>query len=102
MIDRASAARTRRRAAPKVQRKDGRAGRGKSLFGRAASLVGRLNLAELGEVLGRACLFIGPDSGPMHIAAASGVPIVALFGPTLPAHFAPWRSRAAILEKRLE
>ena len=70
--------------------------------GRAASLVGRLNLAELGEVLGRACLFIGPDSGPMHIAAASGVPIVALFGPTLPAHFAPWRSRAAILEKRLD
>jgi len=70
--------------------------------GRAMSLVGRLNLAELGEALSRACLFIGPDSGPMHIAAASRIPIVALFGPTLPAHFAPWRAQAVLLEKRLD
>ena len=69
--------------------------------GRPLALVGRLNLAELGEVLARASLFVGPDSGPMHIAAAVGAPIVALFGPTLPAHFAPWRAKAVLLEKRL-
>jgi len=39
----------------------------------------------------RASLFIGGDSGPMHIAATTDVPIVAIFGPTLPALWTPWR-----------
>ena len=42
----------------------------------------------------RAALFVGGDSGPMHIAATTDVPIVVLFGPTLPAHWAPWRPAA--------
>jgi heptosyltransferase-1 len=67
-----------------------------------ASLAGRLNLAELKEAIGRAALFVGPDSGPMHIASATGTPIVAIFGPTLPAHFAPWRARARIVETSLD
>jgi lipopolysaccharide heptosyltransferase II len=48
-------------------------------------------LEELRALMDRAALFVGGDSGPMHIAAASDVPIVALFGPTLPVHWAPWR-----------
>ena len=48
-------------------------------------------LDELRALMDRAALFVGGDSGPMHIAAASDVPIVAIFGPTLPAHWAPWR-----------
>ena len=48
-------------------------------------------LAELRALCDRASLFIGGDSGPMHVAATSDVPIVALFGPTLPVHWAPWR-----------
>ena len=48
-------------------------------------------LEELRALMDRAALFVGGDSGPMHIAAASDVPIVAIFGPTLPAHWAPWR-----------
>jgi predicted lipopolysaccharide heptosyltransferase III len=48
-------------------------------------------LSELRALMERAALFVGGDSGPMHIAAASDVPIVALFGPTLPVHWAPWR-----------
>jgi ADP-heptose:LPS heptosyltransferase len=48
-------------------------------------------LAELRALFARASLFIGGDSGPMHVAATSDVPIVALFGPTLPVHWAPWR-----------
>jgi len=67
-----------------------------------ASLAGRLNLVELKEAIGRAALFVGPDSGPMHIAASTRTPIVAVFGPTLPAHFAPWGARARIVEAPLD
>jgi ADP-heptose:LPS heptosyltransferase len=50
-----------------------------------------LSLAELRALVDRAALFIGGDSGPMHVAATSDVPIVTLYGPTLPARSAPWR-----------
>jgi len=49
------------------------------------------SLGELRALCDRASLFVGGDSGPMHVAATSDVPIVALFGPTLPVHWAPWR-----------
>jgi predicted lipopolysaccharide heptosyltransferase III len=52
---------------------------------------GELDLAELRAVCERAALFIGGDSGPLHVAATSRVPIVALFGPTLPERSMPWR-----------
>ena len=52
-----------------------------------------LSLAELRALLDRAALFIGGDSGPLHIAATSDVPIVGLYGPTLPVRSAPWRPR---------
>jgi heptosyltransferase-1 len=63
------------------------------------SLVGELNLRELGELISQSCLFVGSDSGPMHIAASTSTPIVAYFGPTLSAHFAPWMAKASIIEK---
>jgi len=71
--------------------------------GRVAGLAGRLNLIEMRLLMSRAALFVGPDSGPMHVAASTEVPLVALFGPTLPAHFAPWRTegRAVLLQKDL-
>ncbi|MBU2540608.1 MAG: lipopolysaccharide heptosyltransferase II [Candidatus Omnitrophica bacterium] len=43
---------------------------------------GSTSLKELGAIIERSKLFISADSGPMHIAAALGVPIIALFGPT--------------------
>ena len=54
-------------------------------------LAGLLNLIEVRELIARATLYVGPDSGPMHIAASTATPLVAYFGPTLPAVFAPWR-----------
>ena len=42
-------------------------------------------------------LFIGNDSGPAHIAAAFGVPVVVLFGPSDPVNWAPWRTEAQVL-----
>jgi lipopolysaccharide heptosyltransferase II len=50
-----------------------------------------LSLDELRALLDRSALFIGGDSGPLHIASTSDVPIVGLYGPTLPARSAPWR-----------
>jgi len=66
------------------------------------SLVGRLNLREAKELISHSSLFVGPDSGPMHIAASTSTPIVALFGPTLPAHFAPWQAKSFVVEKELD
>ena len=55
--------------------------------------LGDVSLAELRALIERAALFIGGDSGPLHIAATSAVPIVGLYGPTLPVRSAPWRDR---------
>lgn len=52
---------------------------------------GELSVAELRALADRAALYIGGDSGPLHVAATSRVPIVGLYGPTLPARSAPWR-----------
>lgn len=57
-------------------------------------MAGNLTLIELTMLLKRARLFIGNDSGPMHIADAIGVPIVALFGPSNPLTFGPVSSNA--------
>ncbi len=78
----------------------GRAGdiKSKSLS-KVLSLVGKLGLRELRELISRAALFVGPDSGPMHIAASTQTPLVIYFGPTLPAHFSPWKAQATIIEK---
>ena len=52
---------------------------------------GEFSLSELRALTENAALYIGGDSGPMHVAATSQVPIVTLYGPTLPARSAPWR-----------
>jgi ADP-heptose:LPS heptosyltransferase len=50
-----------------------------------------LSLQELRALFERAALFIGGDSGPLHVASTSDVPVVGLYGPTLPGRSAPWR-----------
>ena len=52
---------------------------------------GDFSLAELRALVEIASLYIGGDSGPMHVAATSRVPMVSLYGPTLPARSEPWR-----------
>ncbi len=66
-------------------------------LGAAADRVvdfGEFDLAELRALIGRSRLFIGGDTGPLHIAATTRTPIVGLYGPTLPARSAPWRDPA--------
>lgn len=53
------------------------------------SLAGQLDLPETAAVLGRLDLFVTGDTGPMHLAAAMGVPVVALFGPSAPERYGP-------------
>ena len=52
---------------------------------------GEFDLPELRALIDRAALYIGGDSGPMHVAATTRTPVVALFGPTLPERSLPWR-----------
>jgi predicted lipopolysaccharide heptosyltransferase III len=59
---------------------------------------GDFSLVELRALLDRASLYIGGDSGPLHVAATSTVPVVGLYGPTLPARSAPWRSPVFVAE----
>jgi lipopolysaccharide heptosyltransferase II len=60
------------------------------------NLAGRLSLGELGAVIGGADLLVGNNSGPMHLAAAMGTPVVALYALTNPQH-TPWRVPARVL-----
>ena len=53
---------------------------------------GEFDLSELRALIGRAALYIGGDSGPLHVAGTTAVPVVGLFGPTLPVRSLPYRS----------
>ena len=51
----------------------------------------QFGLPELRSLIGRASVFIGGDSGPLHVAATTRTPIVGIYGPTLRERSAPWR-----------
>jgi ADP-heptose:LPS heptosyltransferase len=57
-----------------------------------------VDLVELRALLERSALFVGGDSGPLHVAGTTSVPIVGLYGPTLPARSAPWRPSCFVTE----
>jgi heptosyltransferase-2 len=63
--------------------------------------AGKTSIGHLIALISRCRLFITNDSGPMHIAAALGVPIVAVFGPTNPVATGPM-GRAAIVRHEME
>jgi len=55
------------------------------------------SISELISLTRRARLLIGGDTGPMHLAAALNVPVVAIFGPTNPARNGPFGTRSIVL-----
>lgn len=69
---------------------------------RPSVVAGRLSLPEFGALLKRCALFIGNDGGAMHMAAAVGIPVVALFGPTYPQRWGPRGAPTEILYKGLD
>jgi heptosyltransferase-2 len=69
---------------------------------RAVNLSGKLSLRELASALDWCDVFVSNDSGPMHMAVARGVPVVAIFCATTPAlGFYPYTSNAVVVEKEL-
>lgn len=64
---------------------------------RAYRTIAGAPLEEVKSLLAGAALFVGNDSGPAHMAAAFGVPVVVLFGPSDSAIWSPWKTRAAVL-----
>lgn len=62
---------------------------------------GMFSLLGSAELIRRASLFVTGDTGPMHIAAAVGAPIVALFGPADPLKTGPYTTDAVVLTKQL-
>ncbi len=64
---------------------------------RRVDLVGHLDLMEAYACLPRCQFFIGNDSGLMHLAAASGIPTLGLFGPTPKELYAPWGDRCRVV-----
>jgi lipopolysaccharide heptosyltransferase III len=64
---------------------------------RAWRTVSGAPLDELKSLMAGASLFVGNDSGPAHMAAAFGVPVVVIFGASDPVTWAPWRTPAEVL-----
>jgi len=65
-------------------------------------MAGLVSLKVLAEVFRRADLVLGPDTGPLHLAAAAGAPVAALFGPTAPWRTGPFGDNHVILRQDLE
>ncbi|BCS52422.1 lipopolysaccharide heptosyltransferase II [Geobacter sp. SVR] len=69
------------------------------LEGTGLNLAGQTNVRELMALIKRCNFFVTNDSGPMHIAAAFGVPLVAIFGPTDHTGTAPFTDKAVVVRR---
>jgi len=58
--------------------------------GSVSNIAGKTSIGELAAQLEQCDLFIGNDSSPMHLAAAVGIPVIAIFGPTSPQEYGPF------------
>lgn len=67
----------------------------------AVNLCGRTNLRELAYLYSLSRVMVTTDTGPMHIAAAAGTPVVALFGPTAPWRTGPFGDGHVVVRKEL-
>ena len=67
---------------------------------RPFDLTGKTTIADLPALLSRCDLFIGNDSGAMHVAAAVGLPLVAVFGPTDPFGTAPVTQKCTVVQEK--
>jgi heptosyltransferase-2 len=70
------------------------------ITGPVLSLVGKTTIADLPALLSLCQLFVGNDSGAMHVAAAVGLPVVAIFGPTDPYGTAPITPRCTVVQEK--
>ena len=68
---------------------------------RCLDLTGKISLPEMVEWIRLSRLMISNDTGPMHVAAALGRPLVAIFGPTEPRRTGPYRQRDQVVQTTL-
>lgn len=74
----------------------------KNMKSKAINLSGKTTLKQLAASVRRCRVFITNDSGPMHIAAAMNIPVVAIFGPTVKQFgFFPYSKNAIVIEKNV-
>jgi ADP-heptose:LPS heptosyltransferase len=64
---------------------------------RQIDLVGKVDLLAAVAILRRCALFVGNDTGLMHMAAAAGTPTLGLFGPSPSSQYAPWGESTALV-----
>lgn len=69
---------------------------------RRFNLCGHANLSQLAALIERCLLFIGVDSGPMHLAAALDKPVIALFGPNIPEVSGPKGNLSYVVQKEMQ
>lgn len=74
----------------------------RNLQGRCLNLAGKTSLRQLMALIQRCVFFVSNDSGPMHIAAALGIPLVAIFGSTDHTSTSPYSDRAVIVRKDID
>jgi len=70
--------------------------------GQAISMAGKTGLKELVTLIGRARFMVCNDTGPMHIAAALGVPVFAIFGPANPVRTGPYGEIHTVIQRDLD
>jgi len=68
----------------------------------SASAAGRTSLRDLAALYRRASVLLTTDSGPMHLAAAVGTPVVALFGPTSPERTGPYGEGHVVIRRGMD
>ena len=66
---------------------------------RPVNLAGKVTLKQLAALSHRSRLFLGVDTAPMHIAAAVGTPVIALFGPSGEFNWGPWGKGHVVIKK---
>ena len=64
------------------------------------NLVGKTNLAEIFLIMKKIDLFIGNDSGLMHLAALANSPTIGLFGPSDSSKYGPWGKKTMIIKNK--
>jgi len=68
---------------------------------REKAIIVKASIKELAAFSRKCKLFVGNDTGPMHVAAASGTPVIALFGPADPQRSRPWGRNHVVIKKDL-
>ncbi len=68
----------------------------------STNIVGKTTIPQLASILKNSRMFIGNDSGPMHLAAAVGTPTVGLYGPGDPTRFGPVGEKCDVIQKKYD